>query len=734
VAAHRSNTADAVAVTFNLNKEQKQALNACTKIAADEQVLLLLHGGPGTGKTHTCAAVEQYLRTFDKTCLAASAAWAAVFQMRVNCKKLSLHKLLKSGISLGPRTLAGTSKATDWPPAMLHGQFATEHQDVSLFIIDEISTTASHMLVALDRMLRAAFRTPNTPFGGRSILLLGDFCQIPPVKDKSIADHLVTFASSSASGKHGTTAKERVSTHAASLFAKFRRVLLTQNERCPDDEYHQILCDRFRFTGHDDFPITESYIKGFQRLDPALLKKDPAFEDAVFAVQTNQERVILSKLHALRFAKRKRKPIYRWTLPMRKAAGRSRASYEDYDDTRKKYESAGWVSRGAIELEFFFVEGMPLIVTENYGHASWKIANQRPCKAHSFTFAPGRNFTMPPASLTPSGAGQIFHIPQPDFVNVVIPPLGSDPVGTLPMTVPIAAKDDEGKVFKEFLKHAPKVTQLRYKVHRGLRKRALSREDGDHTPPPHFLKHPLDPGFAVTYHKLQGVTAKRVILVLHDLKSMGMGNFSLQQLYVGLSRVRDGKHFAVWPATDAELHFLTKLKRSTRLRAWFGHYDDNGVWKKERLQLRNANNIFRAIYDSAKGPKLENQRVDRKQLKACCSVYGIFYRGKSYDELVGKLAPYWDKWIKEKPAAVGDKRRTSTDARPVARNKRQKQYDTARVKQKQNTAQRKREQNTSSNGNTARGKQKRNRPSNHNTQSSAAHGGTNTKPKKRKKI
>ena len=55
-------------------------------------------------------------------------------------------------------------------------------------------------------------------------------------------------------------------------------------------------------------------------------------------------------------------------------------------------------------------------------------------------------------------------------------------------------------------------------------------------------------GMAITYEKLQGATVDRVILLLTDNDGAKLGNITIEKLYVGLSHVRKGEHFAIWPA------------------------------------------------------------------------------------------------------------------------------------------------------------------------------------------
>ena len=81
-------------------------------------------------------------------------------------------------------------------------------------------------------------------------------------------------------------------------------------------------------------------------------------------------------------------------------------------------------------------------MSSKQGHNSWQIANNRPGTAHSFTFDRDRNYSVPAESLSPKGAGKIFNIPQPDYVNVLLQPLASDPPGAEPVVV--LAKSDRG--------------------------------------------------------------------------------------------------------------------------------------------------------------------------------------------------------------------------------------------------------------------------------------------------
>ena len=85
--------------------------------------------------------------------------------------------------------------------------------------------------------------------------------------------------------------------------------------RAADDLVHCATLKRFSLKNKRP-PITKRILKDLQRLSPELLKKDPKFEDAEIAVQSNQERVLLGKLKAIAFAKKHGEPVFCWVLNM----------------------------------------------------------------------------------------------------------------------------------------------------------------------------------------------------------------------------------------------------------------------------------------------------------------------------------------------------------------------------------------------------------------------------------
>ena len=61
-----------------------------------------------------------------------------------------------------------------------------DFHDGRLLVIDEKSMMGSEMFNIIDQRLRQIKGKPRTPFGGISIIIMGDFAQLPPVGDRPL--------------------------------------------------------------------------------------------------------------------------------------------------------------------------------------------------------------------------------------------------------------------------------------------------------------------------------------------------------------------------------------------------------------------------------------------------------------------------------------------------------------------------------------------------------------------
>ena len=160
-----------------------------------------------------------------------------------------------------------------------------------------------------------------------------------------------------------------------------------------------------------------------------------------------------------------------------------------------------------------------------------------------------------------SSAGKIIKIDQPEILNVQL--LKNDK--TLGEVIPFKRKASK-KPMIAFIKHASPQTRKIFNETSLI---------------PSVLVHDVEQGFCFTYNKLQGATIDRLIIVLYDLSNCKLGKLCLHKLYVALSRVRKGKHLAVFNVSKRELQYLKKLSYSDKLLAWDSNYNNEGRWKTD---------------------------------------------------------------------------------------------------------------------------------------------------------
>ena len=98
--------------------------------------------------------------------------------------------------------------------------------------------------------------------------------------------------------------------------------------------------------------------------------------------------------------------------------------------------------------------------------------------------------------------------------------------------------------------------------------------------PMYFSNHPVELLFAVTYHKLQGVTLDKLVLTINKHPNRFL-RIVLSSLYVGISRVHNLSEVRVLPYTDEDVDYLVNLKFDDLLSAWLSNYTNEGRWKHD---------------------------------------------------------------------------------------------------------------------------------------------------------
>ena len=237
---------------------------------SDEPLRAIVCGTAGTGKSHLIHALRSHL---GQRCKVVAPTGVAAFNVSGTTAHHLLHLPVQKSSTFMDLTGASLRNLQD------------EHAGTSHYIIDEMSMVGCRTLGMIDARLRQAF--PNASdqlFGGQSVILIGDFGQLPPVGDAPLWSEPKT---SKALDKCGQTAFSRFNT----VFVLDRVV-----RQAGDAEFGSALL-RLR-----DAETTDADYRLLARCFADSMVADGAFQEAVHLYPTHKKvteynLLKLSKLH-----------------------------------------------------------------------------------------------------------------------------------------------------------------------------------------------------------------------------------------------------------------------------------------------------------------------------------------------------------------------------------------------------------------------------------------------------
>ena len=205
-----------------LNSQQRTVFDFVAQINEDgDGILMLVHGTAGTGKSFLINALST---AFAHRVLRMAPTGVAAS----NICGSTIHATL----AINPKSAYGDDQELEESKS-LNARAKLMNRDGSLpniIIIDEISMVDKKlfgMINARCQQLIATGDNKEKPFGNCTVLLFGDFGQIPPVNGSSLIAELP-----STSGSHSITQARQIEAH--HLFGQFIKVELTQVMRQDD--------------------------------------------------------------------------------------------------------------------------------------------------------------------------------------------------------------------------------------------------------------------------------------------------------------------------------------------------------------------------------------------------------------------------------------------------------------------------------------------------------------------
>ena len=144
---------------YQITSELKEVLDL---LANQPPPVLFVTGSAGTGKSTLIQIIRQQLKKN-----LAVVAPTGVAALRVGGQ--TIHAFFRFPPKPQPS------------PRRLHGESRRIIDGMDLLVIDEVSMVRADLLDAIDASLRRNTESPNIPFGGKTVLLVGDLHQLPPV-------------------------------------------------------------------------------------------------------------------------------------------------------------------------------------------------------------------------------------------------------------------------------------------------------------------------------------------------------------------------------------------------------------------------------------------------------------------------------------------------------------------------------------------------------------------------
>lgn len=511
-----------------LNEQQRAAaLSIINGVLSRESrsTRLLIHGGPGVGKTFMIRTVQQVLQlnNLGEIALTAFTACAAA---QLGERAATMHSRFALARNGTCRALTVAKKQ----------QLTETLRKCSVILIDEISMCSAKIMGAVVTRITELFTRGTNNF---VFILMGDLFQIRPTNGLPLYKAVLK-----------ENIRDPMEATGALFFASCKKIELYIQQRASEDQPHQQWISRLR---NEDFALDTTALNHIPLLAGRDLE-DPLWEEeSTVLVASNALRSRINYLRLKRFALRHGKPILTWRYPMKL-----------YTLEGSRHPQLSEIEQGTLlandgdQLRGYYVENAPVVLTENIS-ANLPIYNNKEGRLHSLVYSAIDIETE--RQIAAAQPGDEIELPSaPTYINVTLSDVD-------PSSWPSSATVIPGQVVIP-LSAAYEKIQLSHPPSPQLRRDA------------EIFRFPVDLSFAVTYHRSQGRTLTRVLLALNaNIRPQ----VALEMFYVGATRVKSVQHLRRLPLPLGQtFSHLLGLKFPCDLFEFLKSYDDSGNWARSR--------------------------------------------------------------------------------------------------------------------------------------------------------
>jgi hypothetical protein len=339
-------------------KIQESLANDGAVPEAMEPYNIFLTGGPGTGKTTLINELRQLCRLVATAPTGIAASHIAGGSTHYSFFGVGCH--------------VDASPTGHLPKKHPQISAIQRVKEADVFLLDEVSMAKDQTLGMIDFYLRTIRKEihpfyADQAFGGMIVIVTGDFFQLPPVQYAPLYKTVLKY---SCAMPNVTSESDNLITRGNHLFARFRKVELTRQQRLQDDPnasleqqeregMHRRLISRFRSQHKpldDDEAITylQSRVISTSVASESNRIDDVAWQDATYIVSNNAQRAAINLARAKVFAKDHQTGLFWWPTNVQDSA--IEEMDEDLMTTYYEHQTALWE---------YFVAGAPCYLTDN---------------------------------------------------------------------------------------------------------------------------------------------------------------------------------------------------------------------------------------------------------------------------------------------------------------------------------------------------------------------------------
>ena len=250
---------------------------------------LMVHGGPGTGKSFLTSCLMQKAQSMgiSVACLAYTGIAASNLP-----KGRTIHSFFSFSVDQNSNVWADDLSTN----SLNRLRNKIDVASLGVLVIDEIFYISPEFLGQIDKRMRQIMGV-DEDFGGLLVILMGDFYQLPPVAASyTLYSAAVKLNIDKNCLDNGAGSSPR--NKGTQLFSGFKHIELTEQMRCAGDSTHSRMLEQMRNPQVNSSRVAPAYIAALKPITVNDFQMDTEWARAPIVVTTNIERFTINEIRS----------------------------------------------------------------------------------------------------------------------------------------------------------------------------------------------------------------------------------------------------------------------------------------------------------------------------------------------------------------------------------------------------------------------------------------------------